>query len=234
MANQSIPAREDPRDLLSTTQDLSRRVRLAQRGAWFPLLVFAAITLAAIPFTRYGGLARHCSAVHGDGYVCLVQSALALWYWPIAVVAGYLLITWFYVHRSAQRGVGTSVRPYVVVGVVLAALVGAWAFWADVHPAFLAEVLSRQEPNRVLYRLATPAGVIGLALLLLAWIERSWTLFGLTIAYLVVAVSTVGVDWYSHPTPWAFLPHVAIDGAVLLIAGVIVAFAHRTDGPTRA
>ncbi|HTN79945.1 MAG TPA: hypothetical protein VMK16_09745 [Acidimicrobiales bacterium] len=234
MTNQSTPAEADPRNLLSTTQDLSRRVRLAQRGAWFPLLVFAAVTLAAIPFTRYGGHPKHCGAIHGTGYVCLVQSTLALWYWPIAVVAGYLLITWFYVHRSAQRGVGTSVRAYVVVGVVLAALVAAWAFWADVHPAFLAEVLSRQEPNRVLYRLATPAGVIGLALLLLAWIERSWTLFGLTIAYLVVAVATVGVDWYSHPTPWAFLPHVVIDGVVLLVAGVVVAITQRIDGPTGA
>jgi hypothetical protein len=108
---------------------------------------------------------------------------------------------------------------------VLVVRAAAWAFWANVHPAFLAEMLHRQEPSRVLYRLATPAGVIGLALLLLAWIERSWALVGLTVAYLFVAVTTLGIDWFGHPTPWAFLPHLLLDAGVLLLAGLIVAVA---------
>jgi hypothetical protein len=42
-----------PYELLAAVRDLTRRVRVAQRGTWFPLLVFATITLVAIPVYRY-------------------------------------------------------------------------------------------------------------------------------------------------------------------------------------
>ena len=225
MSNLSGSASEDPRVLLSTTQDLTQRVRLAQRGAWFPLLVFAAVTFAAIPFNRYGHYSTHCSSVHGGGYVCRVQPALALWYWPVALLAAFVLIGWFYLGRAQHRGVGTRVQPFVAVGVVLTLLVTLWAFWADTHPAFLVATLhfgSRQS-SRLLYRIASPAGVIGLALLLLAWIERGRALLVVTVVYLIVAVATVGIGWFPHTTPWAFLPHLLIDGGVLLIGGTFLA-----------
>src|SRR5678816_4533797 len=182
MLNHPDPARGDPRNLFFATRDLTERVRLAQRGAWFPLLVFSAATLAAIPFNRYGPHPTHCGATHGGGSICAVQSALALWYWPIAIVAAYVAISWFYLRRSHHRGVGTRVQPYVAVGVALAALITVWAFWADAHPAFLADALNLQpgQPAQFLNRIASPAGAIGLALLLLAWIERSWPLLTVT------------------------------------------------------
>ena len=190
MSNQSASASDDPRVLLSTTHDLTQRVRLAQRGAWFPLLVFAAVTFGAIPFSRYGGHPTHCSSVQGRGTVCLIHSSLALWYWPIALLVAFVLISWFYLRRSEQRGVGTRVQPFVAVGVVLTALGALWAFWAAAHPAFLVATLhvGPNEPSRFLYRIASPAGVIGLALLLLAWIERSRPLLIVTVVYLLVAV----------------------------------------------
>ena len=43
---------DDPRRLLSGTRELTRQVRRTQRATWFPLLVLAAVTFAAIPF-RY-------------------------------------------------------------------------------------------------------------------------------------------------------------------------------------
>lgn len=231
MANHPIPSRDDPQNLLSTTRDLTRRVRLTQRGAWFPLVVFAAVTLAATPFNRYGPHPVHCTSARGGGQVCIAYSALALWYWPVALLAAYVAISWFYLHRAHQRGVGTRVQPYVVVGAVLTLLSTAWALWVYAHPAFLVEALriGSAQPATYLDRMASPAGAIGLALLLLAWIERSWPLLALTAVYLIVQTSTVGIGArFSHPSPWAFLPHLLADSAVLLIGGVILAMIQHT------
>jgi hypothetical protein len=236
MMNEPGPARDDPQDLLSATRDLTRRVRLAQRGAWFPLLVFTAVTVAAIPFYRYGHPQTHCASTRGGGSVCIIFPSLALWYWPVGLLVAYVAISWFYLHRAHERGVGTRVQPYLAVGAVIALVTTAWALWANSHPAFLAETL-HLGPVRAgdfLYRIASPAGGIGLALLLLAWIERSWPLFTLTVAYSVVAVVTVGIGWFAHPSPWAFLPHLLADGGVLLIGGILLALTHRAEGPSSA
>lgn len=236
MTNELDHARDDPQDLLAATRDLTRQVRRAQRGAWFPLLVFAAVTFAAIPFNRYGPHRAHCSSTHGLVSACVVQPALALWYWPVALLAAYVAVSWFYVRRAHDRGVGTRVQPYVVVGAVLAVLIGAWALWANSHPAFLAGTLRLQPghaPRDFLYRVLSPAAGIGFALLLLARIERSWALLGITLVYLVVAVATVGIGGFSHPSPWAFLPHLLVDGGVLLVGGLALAATQRT-GPRSA
>jgi hypothetical protein len=237
MTNPPSPAGDDPQHLLSETRHLARRVRLAQRGAWFPLLVFAAVTLAAVPFNRYGPHPVHCTPSRGGGHVCIAYSALGLWYWPVALVAAYMAISWFYLHRAHQRGVGTRVQPYVVVGAVLALLTTAWALWVYAHPAFLAETLriGSAQPATFLDRIASPAGAIGLALLLLAWIERSWALLALTAVYLIVQTSTVGIGArFSHPSPWAFLPHLLVDGGVLLLGGILLAVTQRAHRASSA
>jgi hypothetical protein len=219
---------------LSATRDLTRRVRLTQRGGWFPLLVFAAVTLVAAPFYRYGHPQTHCASSRGGGSACLVFPTLALWYWPAALLVAYAAVSWFYVRRARERGVGSRAQPYVAVGAVMALVATAWALWANAHPAFLAETLDigRVRAGAFLYRIASPAGAIGLALLLLAWIERSWSLFTLTVAYLIVVVATVGIGWLAHPTPWAFLPHLLLDGTVLLLGGILLALAQRAHGPS--
>jgi hypothetical protein len=176
MSFEPAPAMEDPQHLLAATRELTRRVRREQRGGWFPLLVFAVATFAAIPFDRYGRhLTTHCTSLPGGGYVCTGYSPLSLWYWPVALLLAYVAISWFYFHHARRRGVGTRVRPYVVVGVLLVLLATVWALWAAAHPAFLAESLHLGLSRRTdfLNRIASPAGAIGLALLLLAWIERS-------------------------------------------------------------
>jgi hypothetical protein len=133
MPNLSGSAADDPRVLLSTTRDLTHRVRIAQRGAWFPLLVFAAVTFGAIPFSRYGGHPTHCSSVQGRGSACFIHSSLALWYWPIALLVAFVLIGWFYLRRSERkrRRHAASVRGRRRC---LTALSTLWAFWAAARP----------------------------------------------------------------------------------------------------
>ena len=57
MTTESAHSGDDPRRLLSSTRELAQRVRKEQRATWFPLLVFAAVTFAAIPVLRFSG--RH-------------------------------------------------------------------------------------------------------------------------------------------------------------------------------
>ena len=231
MTYETTPAAGDPQHLLTATRELTRRVRREQRGAWLPLLVFAAATLAASPFYRYGHAARHCSSVHG-GYVCTVYPTLALWYWPVALLLGYAGISWFYLHKARQRGVGTRAQPFVAFGVLLAVFATVWTVWAIDHPGFLAQSLhlGSSHPSYSLNRVASPAGVVGLALLLLAWIERSWLLLAITAGYLVVVVIPVFIGSITHPSPWAFLPHVLLESGVLLLGSVALARAQRGRG----
>ena len=232
MSNLSGSAADDPRVLLSTTRDLTHRVRLAERGAWFPLLVFAAVTFGAIPFSRYGGHPTHCSSVQGRGSVCLIHSSLALWWWPIALLVA-VRVDQLVLPAAGPSSAASArgVQPFVAAGVILTALSALWAFWVAGHPAFLLGTLrlGPTQPSGSSTGSRVPRGVIGLALLLLAWIERSRPLLIVTVVYLLVAVPTVGINWFPHPTPWAFLPHLVIDGSVLLIGGILLAATQGTE-----
>ncbi|HEV7196992.1 MAG TPA: hypothetical protein VGN19_13745, partial [Pedococcus sp.] len=142
-------------------------MRRDQGAGWFALLVVAAVTLFAIPFYRYGPHLRRCTPPGDVVRACTVYPTLALWYWPAALVLGYVAIAWFYVRRARRRGVGTRVQPYVAVGVVLGLLAAAWLVWALVHPASLAATLrlGAPQPSSFLLRLSGPAGALGVALL---------------------------------------------------------------------
>src|SRR5689334_10551832 len=131
MTDESAPREDSPRELLAAVRDLTRQVRAAQRATWFPLLVFAAITLIAIPVYRYApyvdvfGTCR----TRGDHTVCNADNPTVLGYWTLALVAAYTLIAAFYVRQSRRRGVGTPVRPYIAVGIILAVLMTAASIW---------------------------------------------------------------------------------------------------------
>jgi hypothetical protein len=216
----------DPRQLLSGSRSLARRVRAEQRAIWFPLLVFAAVTFAAIPVDRYGHRVLTCQAVP-NGRVCSVYTSPAFMYWPVALVLAYVAIAAFSLHRARGRGVGTRVLPYVIVGIVIAVMVAVAALWAARHPTV--------GGPRSLYRLIGPAAAIGLALLVLAWVERSIALFVVTVGYLVIVLVPVNFGWVlRHRSPWSFLPHLVIYGSVLLLAGIGFALAERTPPPPSA
>jgi hypothetical protein len=198
-------------------------VRRAQRATWFPLLVFAAATFAAIPVSRYGG--HHpetCAAVPG-GRICSVYSTASFVYWPIALVLAYVAIAAFYIRRSRARGVGSRVRRYVIAGIILAALAtGLSLWWVHTPPT---SQYGQLLGMGVLGRLISPGAAIGVALLVLAWAERRRALLLLTLGYLAVVVLVpISLGWVR--SPWYFLPLV-IGGSVLLLGGIGFAVAQR-------
>jgi hypothetical protein len=224
-----LPTPDRPDELLSTTRDLARQVRVAQRGAWFPLVLFGVLTLGGIAAYRFGHRDLTCrsfTAGAGPGRVCAVHSSTAFVYWPIVLTLAYVTITSFYVRRSRDRGVGTAVRPYVVTGVVVAGVLTGASLWAAQHPAINGFTLYGLET-----RLASPSSAIGLSLLVLAWVERSWALLLFTLGYLVVVLVPLTFGWVA-PVPWTYLPRLLVAGVVLLLGGIGFAFAGRAESPT--
>ena len=224
MTDTPTPAPGTPRELLATTRELTKRVRGAQRGTWFPLLLFALVTLAATPFDRYGHRAVVACAPVAGGRVCSVYSPWAFFYWPVALVAAYVAITGFYLRRSRSLGVGTRVRPYVAAGIVLALLLTALSLWAAHNPASVSQsdILGQHLPlTRIPYQLAVPTAAIGLGLLVLARVERSWALLGFTVVYLVAGLAAGNFGRViTRPSPWAFLPHLVVTAGVLLLGSL--------------
>src|SRR5215472_2668893 len=124
MTTESAYAGDDPRGLLSGARELARGVRQAQRATWFPLLVLAAVTFVAIPVLGLSGPhLGNCVPVPPVGRACTVDYTAGLVYWPIAAVLAYVAIAAFYIRHSRAHGVGTRVRPYAIVGIVLALVV---------------------------------------------------------------------------------------------------------------
>ena len=224
---------EEPRSLLAENQRLARHVRAAQRATWFPLLVLATVTLAAVPVYGLGGFVRSCRDQPGGGRICSVYSTAALVYWPIALVLAYVAIAAFYVRRTRSRGVGTRVFPYALVGIAVALVAGGALTWFVTHPPVgESDILGLHlAPGQGawLFQLFSPAAAIGLALFVLAGVERSWGLLLLAVGYVFFAFLPLSdLGWViSRPSPWASLPRLVIGGTVLLLAGLLFAARQR-------
>ena len=215
----------DPQRLLADTRELAKRVRRAQRVTWSALLVFGLTILLAIPFYEYShNVVAHCQARAG-GRVCTRYSALAFWYWPVALVVAYVLIGAIFVRRARSRGVGTRVRPYVIGGIVLVAAATLVAVWDLQHPLSSAALGGGLlQPGSAagarLYRLVGPLGVIGLGLLVLARVERSRAVAAFSVVYLVAVAATAPTGF--HPGR-VFLPSLLVPGLVLLAGSFLFA-----------
>jgi hypothetical protein len=219
MTSESASPDNDPRELLSGARELTRRVRKTQRATWFPLLVLAAVTFAAIPFRNSPHRLGTCVA-SGIDRACTAYPSALLVYWPTALILAYAVIAAFYIRRSQARGVGTRVRPYVVAGAILAVVMTGSLVWALYHPLAFTGVGPGLLPGLGSYSL-----VIGLALLVLAWAERNGLLLALALGYTVVvlvAVTTVG-----HHRSLGFPVQLTIAGGVLLLGGIGFLLAQR-------
>jgi hypothetical protein len=234
MTTYPVGAGEDPHGLLADSRRLAGQVRTAQRATWFPLLVLAAVTFAAVPVYGLGGFDRNCRSQPGGGRICTLFSTSALVYWPIALVLAYAAIAVFSVHRARSRGIGTRVFPYVAVGTAVAVLTGGGAAWRAAHPPVgTYDVLGLHlvpGQGEWLFQLFSSASAIGLGLLALAAVERSWAVFLLAVAYVAFAfVPLYDLPWViARPSPWAPLPRLVIGGGVLVLAGLLFAVRQRS------
>jgi hypothetical protein len=238
MTHKSAPQADSPHELLAAVRDVTRRVRVAQRGTWFPLLVFATITLVAIPVYRYApdlDLFDTCQS-RPQHTVCMAPNPAELGYWTVALVIAYAVIAGFYVRQSRRRGVGTPIRPYVVVGVALAVLMAAVSIWLTFQPLLpLPADPFSTDPVEIevgpagwlIYGLASPMAVIGLALLVLAWVERHWALLAYSLVYLVI-VGSMGSQVIHSTSQWFFLPHLLVPAALLLLGAAAFALFRPT------
>jgi hypothetical protein len=212
---------DDPRQLLSGTRELTRQVRRTQRATWFPLLVLAAVTFAAIPFRYSPHHLGTCAATETER-VCTAYPPALLVYWPTALVLAYVVIAAFYLRRSQARGVGTRVRPYVVAGIILALAMTGSLVWTLYHPL----AFTLPGPG-LLPALHSYPFAIGLALVVLAWAERNRALLALALGYLAVVLVTAaagpvgGHGWLGFPV------QLVIPGSVLLLGGIGFLLAQR-------
>jgi len=221
MTTDSVPAGGDPSRLLSEVRGLARRVRVDQRVTWFALLVLAAVTFVGIPFDWYF-LVFHCA---GDGTACQFSRQGVLYYWPPALLLAYAAIAVCYVRVARARGLGARVTPYALTGVALTVLfTAAWVaarLYFPTHP--------HQFPYWVLVldRLIAPWGTIGVALLVLARLERNVRLLVFTLGYLTVVLVPIDFGWHWGAFRTSFLPQQIINGTVLLLGAIGFALAGR-------
>jgi hypothetical protein len=231
----------DARRQLLSTHELTRRVRRAQRGTWFPLVLLGLVVLAAAPFYRLGShgpitcgpatVTRRPGGGAGISKTCFIAYGWpVLVYWMIALVLAYVVIAGFYVLRARSRGVGTRILPYVIAGIAGLILVAAlWPVQQSLghHHDFQAAL--------VVHGL-NPLLAIGLALFVLAWVERNWALLVFAVGYLAAALlanfSDLGRKLF-EATGWVvtpqsiFLPGLWLAGGVLLLGGAGFALAGR-------
>jgi hypothetical protein len=242
MTEDSASSTETPRQLLSTTRELTSRVRRAQRGAWFPLVLLGLVAAGAAPFYRVGPDPHAiCTgiAVSGPGGAPAGSAPRAIrcfiafgWpafiYWVIALAGSYVLIAGFYMLRARRRGVGTRIRPYVVAGLAGVLLVAV--LW------LVQRYLAGQSrfPSALVVHGLNPLLVIGLALFALAWVERSRALLVFAAANLAAILTNFyDIDGllrdhgWAVAMPWTFVPRLWFSAAVLLLAGAIFAIAGR-------
>jgi hypothetical protein len=198
MTTDSVSAGDDPRRLLSDVRTLTGRVRRDQRLTWVALLVLAGVTLLAIPFD---GLFMH---VRCDDSGCMFARRGMLYYWPPALLLAYAAITVSYLRAARQRGLGARVLPYAITGAVTAVVfTAAYTAAAAYLPGHLP--FGGGPPPFwwiVLDRLIAPWGLIGLALLVLASLERNLALLLFTAGYLVLVLLVLPTTEGMSPPDW--------------------------------
>src|SRR5262245_5875208 len=181
MTDESALSADIARQVFSTTEHLTRRVRQAQRGTWFPLVLLGLVVVAAAPFYRLGRHAVTCDpALGARGGVEIIYRRTCVqvvgWpvgvYWISAFVLAYAALAASYVRRARNRGLGVRVLPYVGAGVAIGLLFGVVSGWAQQLS------LAAMSPSGSVVVGLVPLLSISLALFVLARVERSWAVFG--------------------------------------------------------
>ena len=153
------------------------------------------------------------------------RNVAATVYWTVGLAVSYVAIAYGYLRAARARGLGGRVVPYVATGIALGLLSAAVRLLV-VHEGWLLPEPPRQPggPALFLSRVVDVGAMIGVALLVLAWLERHLALLLFTIGYLAVVL--VPSNWVTHGNDWGF-PSLVIPGGVLLLGGLGFALAQR-------
>lgn len=140
---------DDPKVLLDELSGLRKRARHDRHGYWFPLLLFGALTFAAMPlytpkeipgvgvYVDYG-VGWQLFGIYVDPFRLYypanepLEHPLALGlYWTAVLVLGFLATVWWYRWRAQRTGVETPTRAYAVATSLALAvpLVGVPVLW---------------------------------------------------------------------------------------------------------
>jgi hypothetical protein len=196
-----------------------------------PLLALALVTFGAILVHRFSDpVLSDCQAID-RGQTCRVFYRTAAVYWWTALLVAYVVVAAGHLRVARARELGTRIRPYLLTGVALVALSAATTatllavgdpYHPDVPPASF----------HLLVRALDPTGVIGLALLVLAWLERHVALLLFALGYLVVVLVPVNFGWGAGwGDNWGMAPQLAINGGLLLLGSAGFALAGRLRRP---
>ncbi|WP_246383978.1 hypothetical protein [Micromonospora carbonacea] len=151
---------------------------------WVALLVLGAVTLVGIPFD-WLAMTVHC---HPDTS-CEFARRGVLFYWPSALLLAYTAIAVCYSRAARSRGLGARTLPYAIVGAATTVVfTAAWVAAALYFPHHPLPHQSLPYWWLVLDRLVSPWGIIGIALVVLARIERNIGLLLFTLAYLALVL----------------------------------------------
>lgn len=241
MTTAPVPSPDAPRELLAGLRDLTRKVRAAQRGSWFPLLLLGLLLLGGMLADRltFHVTAEPCALAPGG---CVLVKQGSPLYWTLGLVVVYAATAVYYIRGSRDRGVGSPVLPYVVAGIVILALIAPTRFWAagqNTAPSASVDFWglhfhASSGLEGFLTRLTGRAMSIGVPLLVLCWVERNRALLVFTLVYLAVELVpvTVGRANVAITSPWSAVPHLVVPALVLLLGALGFALAQRPRAGT--
>ncbi|MEF9904814.1 hypothetical protein [Streptomyces sp. P9-A2] len=239
--------------LLAATEGLRTRTRAQTNGSWVALLGFGLLTLAAAPVARYafnfGAHGRNVMSypafayaevtglcvVHETGTPCLegefdgaVLRFVAWGVWFVLLPLAWFAFARWYRLRGEARGIvprrSVWIRATAVAAAVAAAVITATllALLFSGNPSWEFEVLENSY--------ATPWYLVGIGLVALGMIERSWIAAAAGAAHALLLTGYLGASWGSGWLPWWRPSHPGwADGpqtkalllaAVLLLAGL--------------
>ncbi|MCX5214345.1 hypothetical protein OG689_34655 [Kitasatospora sp. NBC_00240] len=248
-----------PAQLLAGTEKLRARVRTQLDGSWSALVGFGLLTLAAAPIARhafnFGASGRSVESypafayaeltglcvVHGPGDPCRsdefdgsVLNFAAWGVWFAVLPLAWVACARWYRSRGESRGIVPRLGAWTRITAAATALVLA---------ALFALLWFREQPWEIMLlenRYASPWYLVGVGLVALGLLERSWITVGAGLVHTVLLSTFLGASWGSSWLPWVHPERAGwADGpqlkalllaAVLLLAGL----AQRTVARRRA
>jgi hypothetical protein len=179
-----------------------------------------------VPCWTGGVVPAHFDYYDSENYTA--NPTAVSFYWLLTLPIGFLVCGAWYWLRRRSRGIATSVVPFVIIGLLFVVLgvLASPGTEQTLHTGFQLRVVLGVLGSGFSNRGAGPLTVIGLGLLVLSYLERSWKLAVFCVGYVALALLanlydlgnlTASLGWYAgvHETQLS----VALAGLYLLVGG---------------